>query len=44
MAILQAKVPKDLHKGSSELRLMQELGLVTIFTLRVTKVMARALG
>lgn len=45
MAILQvhqASALKDLHKGNSELGLIQELRWVTDFTLRATKFMARA--
>ncbi|KAL0187926.1 hypothetical protein M9458_015025, partial [Cirrhinus mrigala] len=47
MAILQvyqAKALKQLHKGSSDSEVMQELRSATDFALRATKVMARALG
>ncbi len=47
MAILQvhqAKVIKQVHEGSTDPGLMQELRTATDFTLRVTKVTARSLG
>ncbi len=47
MAILQvhqAKALKQVHEGSTDPGLMQELRTVTDFALRVTKVMARSLG
>ncbi|MGL4480260.1 MAG: hypothetical protein ACRCVK_18825 [Aeromonas veronii] len=47
MAILQvhqAKALKELHKGSSDPGLLQELRTATDLALRATKVTARALG
>ncbi len=47
MAILQvhqAKALKQVHEGSTDLGLMQELHMATDFTLRATKVTARSLG
>ncbi len=47
MAILQvhqAKALKQVHEGSTEPGLMQELHTATDFALRVTKVTARSLG
>ncbi len=47
MAILQvhqAKALKQVHEGSTDLGLMQELRTGTDFALRVTKVMGRSLG
>lgn len=44
LQVYQAKALKELHKGSSDPGLMQELRTATDFTLRVTKVTVRSLG
>ncbi len=44
MQVHQAKALKQVHEGSTDPGLMQELRTATDFTLRVTKVTARSLG
>ncbi|KAL1270897.1 hypothetical protein QQF64_029913 [Cirrhinus molitorella] len=44
LQVYQAKALKELHEGSSDRRMMQELRSATDFALRETKVTARALG
>ncbi|RXN32928.1 translation initiation factor IF-2-like protein [Labeo rohita] len=44
LQVYQAKALKELHKGSPDQAVMQELRAVTDFALRATKVTARSLG
>ncbi len=44
LQIHQAKALKQVHEGSTDPGLMQELGTATDFALRATKVTARSLG
>ncbi|KAL0161814.1 hypothetical protein M9458_041210, partial [Cirrhinus mrigala] len=44
LQVYQAKALKELHRGSPDQAVLQELRAATDFTLRATKVMARSLG